>query len=45
VTPTHIVVGRAARVHRAPPGPERWRNRRRTFAGIAAAMAEQWGVT
>lgn len=30
-------------VHRAPPGPERWRIRSRTFPGIAAAMAAQWG--
>ena len=32
-----------ARVHREPPSPERWKNRARTFTGIAAAMAEQWG--
>lgn len=30
-------------VHRAPPGPERWRIRSRTFGGIAAAGAQQWG--
>lgn len=30
-------------VHRAPPGPDRWKIRSRTFAGIAAAMADQWG--
>jgi hypothetical protein len=30
-------------VHRAPPGPDRWRIRSRTFPGIAAAMAAQWG--
>ncbi|MGV0878050.1 hypothetical protein V6767_12970 [Martelella sp. FLE1502] len=30
-------------VHRAPPGPERWRLRSRTYEGIAAAMASQWG--
>lgn len=30
-------------IHRAPPGPDRWRFRSRTFAGIAEAMAEQWG--
>ncbi len=41
--PTHVVDGRAARVHRTPPGPDRWRERSRTFEGIAAAMAEQWG--
>lgn len=30
-------------VHRAPPGPDRWRFRSRTFEGIAEAAAEQWG--
>lgn len=30
-------------VHRAPPGPNRWRVRSRTFEGLAAAMADQWG--
>ncbi|MGH2341112.1 hypothetical protein ACRC7T_06460 [Segnochrobactraceae bacterium EtOH-i3] len=32
-----------SRVHRMPPGPNRWRERSRTFAGLARAMAEQWG--
>lgn len=32
-----------SKVHRAPPGPDRWKFRSRTYAGIAAAMAEQWG--
>ena len=41
--PTKVVAGRIARVHRESPGPHRWRNRSRTYAGIAAAMAEQWG--
>jgi hypothetical protein len=26
------------------PGPDRWRERSRTFEGIAAAMADQWGA-
>jgi site-specific DNA-cytosine methylase len=43
LAPTQIVEGRHARVHREPPGPDRWKNRSRTFAGIAAAMADQWG--
>ena len=34
--------GRIPRVHYEPPGPERWKNRSRTYPGIAAAMAEQW---
>ncbi len=32
-----------ARVHRATPGPDRWKVRARFYPGIAAAMAEQWG--
>jgi hypothetical protein len=31
------------RVHYASPGPDRWRERSRTYSGIAAAMAAQWG--
>jgi hypothetical protein len=42
--PTDIVDGREARVHRMPPGPDRWKERSRTYQGIADAMAEQWGV-
>ena len=41
--PTNVVDGRSARVHRMPPGPNRWRERSRTFEGIASAMAAQWG--
>lgn len=41
--PTNIVDGRVARVHRESPGPDRWKNRSRTYQGIADAMAEQWG--
>jgi hypothetical protein len=41
--PTDIVEGRTARVHRMPPGPDRWKERSRTFQGIADAMASQWG--
>jgi len=43
LTATDIVEGREARVHRMPPGPDRWRERSRFFTGIAAAMADQWG--
>lgn len=43
--PTNIVDGRVARVHRLPPGPDRWKERSRTYTGIANAMAAQWGVT
>jgi len=31
-------------VHRASPGKNRWKERSRTFPGIANAMAEQWGA-
>lgn len=41
--PTKIVEGRTARVHRMAPGPDREKERSRFFAGIADAMAEQWG--
>ncbi len=45
LVPTNVVEGRVARVHREPPGPDRWKRRSITYAGIAAAMAEQWGET
>lgn len=41
--PINIVEGRHARVHRMPPSPDRWKERSRTYSGIAEAMAEQWG--
>jgi hypothetical protein len=41
--PTHIVDGREAKVHRMAPGPDRWKERSRTYPGIAEAMATQWG--
>ena len=34
---------RWSHIHREPPGPNRARNRSVTFAGIAGAMATQWG--
>ena len=40
---TKIVDGREARVHRMAPGPNRKRDRSETYAGIAEAMAWQWG--
>jgi len=43
IVPTNIVESREARVHRASPGPNRWKERSRFFTGIAAAMADQWG--
>jgi hypothetical protein len=44
LVPTQIVDGREARVHRLAPSPDRWKERSRTLAGIAAAMADQWGA-
>lgn len=51
LTPTNIVfdamqalpVAERNRVHYMPPGPERARKRSKTYAGIARAMADQWG--
>ena len=43
LTPTNIVSGREARIHLMPPSADRWKNRSRTFPGIADAMAQQWG--
>lgn len=40
--PTNIVSGREQRVHLMAPGPNRWKERSRTFGGIATAMAQQW---
>jgi site-specific DNA-cytosine methylase len=43
LVPTDVVEGRSDRIHKMPPGPNRWKERSRTYAGIAAAMAQQWG--
>lgn len=43
LTATDVVEGREARVHLAPPGPNRWKERSRTLPGVARAMAQQWG--
>jgi site-specific DNA-cytosine methylase len=42
--PTNIVEGREKRIWKMPPTPDRWKERSRTFEGIAQAMATQWGV-
>ena len=44
LTPTSVVDGREARIHKMPPGPDRWKERSRTYTGIAEAMASQWGA-
>ena len=41
---TDVVEGREPRIYMIPPGPTRWKERSRTFEGIAAAMGDQWGA-
>lgn len=43
--PTEIVPKEKVhqRIWKLPPGPDRWKERSRTYEGIARAMAEQWG--
>lgn len=41
--PTNIVEGREGKVWKMPPGPNRAKDRSRTYSGIAQAMADQWG--
>jgi site-specific DNA-cytosine methylase len=45
LVPTNIVEGRAAKVHKCPPGPDRWKIRSKTYQGVAEAMADQRGAT
>ena len=40
--PTNIVDGREPRIWRMPPGPDRAKERSKTYMGIAQAMATQW---
>ncbi len=42
--PTNIVNGRHPRVWLEPPSKDRWKNRSRTYQGVANAMADQWGA-
>lgn len=41
--PTEVVAGRVPRIHYMSPGKTRGRDRSRSYAGIARAMAKQWG--
>lgn len=43
LVPTNIVEGRSDRIHKLPPTADRWKIRSTTYAGIATAMADQWG--
>ena len=42
--PSNIVEGRENRVHMMPDTKDQWKNRSRTYPGVAAAMADQWGA-
>jgi len=41
--PTNVVEGREPKVWMMS-GPDRWKNRSRTYQGVADAMAQQWGT-
>lgn len=43
LVPTNIVEGREPKIHYMSPSENRWKERSRTYLGIAQAMAEQWG--
>lgn len=43
LSPSKVVHGREARIHRLPQSKGRWKIRSTTFPGIAEAMANQWG--
>ena len=44
LTPANIVEGREQRIHKMPPSANRWKDRSKTYTGIADAMADQWGA-
>ena len=46
LTPTSDMTAADARAdcHLASPGPVRWKERSRTYPGLAAAIADQWGA-
>lgn len=41
--PTCYATGREQRILHMSPGPDRWKERSRTYQGIANAMGDQWG--
>ena len=45
LVPTHIVEGREQRIWKMPQTADRWKLRSETYAGIAEAMAQQWGAS
>lgn len=44
LAPTNIVEGREQRIFKLSPSKHRWKERSKTFKGIAKAMAEQWQI-
>lgn len=42
LTPSNVVEGREQRIWKLPPSADRWKERSRTFSGVAQAMANQW---
>lgn len=44
LVPTNIVEGREQRIWKMGPSPDRWKERSRTFEGVAKAMASQWST-
>lgn len=42
LVPTEVVQGRVPACHMTPDRKNRWKDRSRTYPGIAIAMAEQW---
>ena len=42
LVPSNIVEGRENRIHKMPPSENRWKERSRTFQGIARALATQY---
>lgn len=41
--PTYVVDGREPKIHMMPQRKSRWKDRSRSYEGIAQAMADQWG--
>lgn len=44
LVPTDVVDGREQKVWKMGPSPTRWKDRSRTYEGIALAMAAQWSI-
>lgn len=42
LVPTDVVKGREQRLHYLPKTPDRWKERSRTYTGIAESWAAQW---